>query len=204
MRNLLCLTSAALGFVIALSGIARATEIYTAANGATSFPGQSVGTVGFGESNTDQIGNLSLYNGGSGGAFVNTANNPSIYSFYYAGGNLLIQEEIGNNGIGDAIDVELDKLGSSTSTSPSATLASIAIPFSSGPSSTYTVYDGYLAAGSYAIDSYLALGNATDPNYQINFAVPEPSGMAVLSVGLIGLGYVSQRRRSGAPVASAA
>ncbi len=126
-----------------------------------------------------------------------------IYSFNYGGGYLLIQEQIGNNGHGYAIDVELDSLGSTTSISPSAALASIVIPFSSGPSAAYTLYYGDLAAGSYAIDSYLAVGNVADPNYQINFTVPEPTAMAVLSVGLIGLGYVSQRRR-GASAAAAA
>ena len=209
MRNLLRLSSAALGLVVALGGIARASNItsangiYTGENGATSFPGQFVGTVGFDVGDIEQIGSLSGFNGGSGGAFVNTSSNPSIYSFNYGGGYLLIQEQIGNNGIGDAIDVELDALGSPTSTSPSATLASIAIPFSSGPSAGYTVYYGDLAAGSYAIASYLAVGNVTDPNYQVNFTVPEPTAMAVLSVGLIGLGCVSQRHRGAVGAAAA-
>jgi hypothetical protein len=185
MRNTL-LSLIAVG-VIAVSANASTVvgcTTYASANsnGSQSFPGTYVGTAGTGSGQVCQIGNLSLYNGGSGGAFVNTNNNPSIYEFSWGGGALTLTEQIGNNGIGDAIDAELDSLTSLNSTSPSGVLASITIPFSSGPSSAYTLYSGNLAAGYYAVDTYLAIGNVADPNYQINVqtAVPEPSAMLPL------------------------
>jgi len=148
-------------------------------NGSESFPGTNVGTVGTGSGQVCQIGNLAVYNGGSGGAFVNSGANPSIYELFWGGGALTLTEQIGNNGVGDAIDAELDSLASQNSTSPNGVLASITIPFSSGPSSAYTLYSGNLAAGYYAVNTYLAIGNAVDPNFQINIgsAAPEPSAL---------------------------
>jgi hypothetical protein len=166
-------------------------------NGTTTFPGTYVGAAGTASGQTCQIGDLADYNvSGSGGAFVNTANNPSIYSFYWGGGALTIAEQIGNNGIGDAIDVELDTLASQTSTSRSSVLASINIPFSSGPSGAYDlISDTNLAAGYYAIDTYLATGNVQDPTFQINFSqpVPEPATLALLAGPMLA---VCARRRA--------
>lgn len=180
MRNIFA-SLIAVGVIAASANAAPVAGCTTFAsansNGSQTFPGTYVGSVGTGSSQVCQIGDLSLYNSGSGGAYVNTNNNPSIYEFNWGGGALTITEKIGNNGIGDAIDVELYTLPSLNSTSPGSLLASISIPFSSGPSSTYTLYSGDLAAGYYAVDTYLAIGNAIDPNYQINLAspVPEPS-----------------------------
>jgi hypothetical protein len=157
-------------------------------NGSSSFPGTYVGSVGSGSGQVCQIGNLSLYNGGSGGAYVNSSNNPSIYEINWGGGALTITEQIGNNGIGDAIDVELDTLASLSSQSPSNVLVSISIPFSSGPSSVYTLYNGTLGAGYYAVNTFLATGNAVDPNFQINLSsVPEPSAMFPLLAAFLAL-----------------
>ena len=48
---------------------------------------------------------------------MNTANNPVNYEFNFAGGSALkITGEIGNNGIGDAIDMELLSWDGSTAT----------------------------------------------------------------------------------------
>lgn len=149
-------------------------------NGSESFPGTYVGTMGSEVGQVCQIGDLALYDGGSGGANVNVSRNPSIYEVYWGGGELTITEQIGNNGIGDAIGVDLDSLASQDSTSPASVLATITIPFTSGPSSTYTLFNGDLDTGYYAIDTYLAAGNVIDPNYQINIAstsAPEPSAM---------------------------
>ncbi len=175
------------------------TYASASSNGAQSFPGTNVGTVGTGSGQVCQIGNLSLYNGGTGGAFVNSDNNPSIYEIYWGGGALKITEQIGNNGIGDAIDAELDSLAGVGSTSPSGVLASVSIPFSAGPSSAYTLYNGNLAAGYYAIDTYLAVGNVTDPNYQINIAssVPEPSPMFALLAAFLALPVWLKLRATG-------
>ncbi len=200
---------ASVGFtIVAMSqAIAAVTcspsSTYTCLNGTTTFPGTYVGTVGLGAGNITQIGSLALNNTGTSSAVVNNTSNPSIYSFNWGGGTLLIQEELGNNGIGDAVDAELDTLASSTSTAPSAVLASINIPFTAGPSSEYTVYRGYLAAGFYAVDTYLAINNVTDPAYQINFTVPEPSSIALIVTGFAGMAWIRRRSPSRSPARSA-
>jgi hypothetical protein len=217
--RLLAMAIMGLGLALCASAPAKATLLtctttYESANGTTTFPGTSLGTIGTG---CLQVGG----NGTGAGAIndgppdVNTTISTSIYEFYFTGGTMTVDEAVGNNGIGYNIDVELDSLSGSGSTSPSSTLASIQIPYSSGP--TYdesTVYSGTLAAGWYAVDTYLGTcGNAsecqannsgvTDPDYQLNFvdqdapAAPEPSSIAMLGTGLLALfglaGFVRRR-----------
>jgi hypothetical protein len=173
--------------------------VYTCQNGTTSFPGTFVGTVGTATGDVIQIGSLALYNGGSGGAFVNANHNPSIYSFDWSGGQISITEQIGNNGTGDPIQVQLFSLPSMSSSSPTLpALASITIPFSSGPSATFTLDSVVLGAGYYAIETSLSTVSVEDPNYQINFAVPtpEPSTLAILGTALGVAGLVGRRRRA--------
>jgi hypothetical protein len=213
MRNIL-FSLMAVGVIATSAGAVTVAPCSTYAtsnsNGSTSFPGTNVGTLGTGSGQVCQIGNLSAYNGGSGGAFVNNANNPSIYEFYWAGGALTLTEQIGNNGIGDAIDAALDSLAAQNSTSSTSVVNTITIPYSSGPSSAYTLYSGSLTAGYYAIDTYLATGNTQDPNYQINLtsagsssasSVPEPSALFPLFAAFLAVLVWSQRTKLRASLA---
>jgi hypothetical protein len=183
----------------------------TSTEGAGTFPGTSVGTVGCGSTDVGQIGNITLYNSGSGGAFVNGSHNPVNYEFYFAGGSdLTVTAQIGNNGIGDAIDMELLSWNGTTAT----LLNSIHIPFSSGPSLTYTLDSADpLGAGDYIISTFLAVGNVTDPNYQVNFSLsqltgagpgetPIPGALSLFASGLGGLGLLGWRRKRKAAISA--
>ena len=178
------------------------SPIYTCLNGTETLPGTNVGTVGTAAGDVDQIGDITLYNGGTGGAFVNPTHNPSIYEFAWGGGTLDIEEEIGNNGTETAgIDVELaleaTGLSVQANGSLSADIASIHIPYSSGPSDFYTVFNGNLAAGNYALDTYGGT-ISVDPNYQVNFytnSVPEPTSLAIFGTALLGFSVINRRRK---------
>ncbi|MGC2199820.1 MAG: PEP-CTERM sorting domain-containing protein [Stellaceae bacterium] len=178
------------------------SPIYTCLNGTKTLPGTNVGTVGTAAGDVDQIGSLANYNGGSGGAFVNPTNNPSIYEFSWGGGALDIEEEIGNNGTEtNGLDVELALEGNGLAVesdgSLSSNIASIHIPYSSGPSGFYTVFNDNLAAGNYALDTYGGT-ISVDPNYQVNFSassVPEPTSLAIFGTALLGFNVIRRRRK---------
>lgn len=89
---------------------------------------------------------------------------------------------------------------------PGTQINSIQIPFSSGPSLVYTLlFNANLVAGYYAIETQLAINNAVDPNYQINFSfsalnnvlaqTPLPATLPLFASGLGGFGLLSWRRR---------
>ncbi len=195
----------------ALAASCSGAVIYAGAGstteGTTTLPGTDVGTVGCGATDIGQIGNITQYNSGTGGAYVNTSNNPDNYEFYFAGGSALtITGQIGNNGVGDAIDMELLSWNSMTDTATE--LESIQIPFTSGKSLTYTLAsDDPLSAGDYIISTYLAVGNVTDPNYQVNFALsqtPLPATLPLFAssgLGLIGL-LVRRKKRKASVIAA--
>jgi hypothetical protein len=197
---------ASLGFAgqASASAVLCSTHALATYDGSPNLPGTYVGTVGFVAGDVCQIGDIGLYNGGTGGALVNSANNPSDYEFYWGGGALEIQEEIGNNGTAlSGIDVELDSLASQSSTAISATLASIFIPYTSGKSGEYLLYNEDLGAGYYTLSTYLAGNGIGDPNYQANFSVgtadpvPEPSALALMATALIGFAGFARRRTKG-------
>jgi hypothetical protein len=139
----------------------------------------------------------------STGSFVNNASPVSIYSFFWRGGTLTIQEELGNNGIGRGVDVTLDPLGSPVSTAPGAALASILIPFQSGPTSLFTLIDHLsLAQGYYAIENAID-PTLPDPTFQIDFSfgaavsvVPEPDTLLLLAAPFSLLVLSRRKRRS--------
>ena len=180
-------------------GLASATTCtgqYNTSNGTTTLPGTDIGTVASG----CEIGPFDAAHGANGNqATVNVTNNPSIYQFNWGGGNLTIQEELGNNGIGYNINVELGLISAVTLNSDgslSSPLASITIPYQSGPGApVYVIQNMSLVAGNYALDTYLGTcavsscthdGSLVDPQYQVLFtpvAVPAP----VVGAGLPGV-----------------
>jgi hypothetical protein len=182
---------------------------YNAANGTTSTPGTNIGTVAAG----CEIGPFNATFGANGNAAtVNTSGaSPSIYEFTWTGGNLTIEEMLGNNGIGHNINVEL---GLATDTvnangTLSSALYSTTIAYQSGPttSPTYIIDDVDLAAGTYSLDTYLGTcatgdcsgGTSTDPQYQVLFspvsATPLPAALPLFASGLGIVGFVARRRK---------
>jgi len=191
------------------------TGQYNAANGGTTIAtATSIGTVGAG----CMIGPFSASGGSNGNAAtVSNAANPSIYQFDWGGGVLSIQEELGNNGIGYDIFVELGLKSAATLNADSSlnpALASITIAYQSGPGApVYVIQNLNLAAGTYVLDTYLGTcahspcttdKSIDDPQYQVLFtpgaATPLPAAlpMFVAGAGLIGglAGYRKRRKDS--------
>jgi hypothetical protein len=181
--------------------VSTCTSEYNTSNGGTSLAdATNIGTVAPG----CEIGPFSTSGGSNGNvATVNDTDNPSIYKFTWTGGNLTIGEELGNNGIGNNIDVELGLLSAvtlNTNGSLSGTgVVSTDIPFQSGPGAPVDIIDAmYLASGTYVLDTYLGTcgpgqtcsnsGSSTDPQYQVGFtplaATPLPAALPLFVSGL--------------------
>jgi len=191
---------------------------YNTSNGGTTLAtATNIGTLAAG----CEIGPFSATLGANGNAAtVNSSGaNPSIYEFTWGGGNLTIEEMLGNNGIGYNIDVELGLLSAVTvnTTGPSVGslsgtgVVSTSIAYQSGPttSPTYVINDVNLAAGTYVLDTFLGTcgqgqscsgsGSSTDPQYQVLFSdppsTPLPAAMPLFASGLGAMGLFGWRRK---------
>jgi len=211
--RILCLAVVASVALLAVGGgqalaSSTCTSEYTGSNGGTTISGATViGAVceiGPYFSSTNGVGtNLS-----GTPASVNTSANPSIYEFTWGGGDLTILETLGNNGIGNNINIELglssDTLNSNNTLS--SAISSVSIPYQSGPTTTGTyVLDNYdLAAGTYVLDTYLGSGGgggtSTDPDYAVGFSsilttTPLPATLPLFAGGLGAMGLLGRRRK---------
>lgn len=181
---------------------------FTGSNGTTALPGTDIGTVQSG----CEIGPFVSTGSGTGAgtnlsgtpASVSGSHDPSLYQFEWNGGNLTIEELLGNNGTGDNIYVELglasDTLNSNDTLS--APLATASIADQSGPTTTatYIITDMYLAAGTYVLDNYLGNSESeSDPNYAVLFtpvsATPLPATLPLFVGGLGAMGLLGSRRK---------
>lgn len=194
----------------AFAASACAGNEYTTSNGTTGSPFTDIGTVG---SPCLEIGPFSTSGGNNNGpGYVSypygSKNDPSIYQFEWGGGVLEIQEEVGNNGADTNIDVELGLLSGNTVNSDGSLASYIVSTYIAyGSSAPIVVYDAYLAAGTYLLDTYLGTcevpgsncttgENPTDPEYQALFTTtPLPAALPMFVGGLGIFGLVSRRRK---------
>jgi hypothetical protein len=201
---------------------ATCSSEYNTSNGTTTLPGRDIGTVQagceIGPFDPNGTGNL-----GNTVAVVNTSGaNPSIYQFEWTGGTLTIEEDLGNNGSGHYIDVELAASGVTLNSdgSLSSYLVSTSFPYSSGgpPQGPLDILLSYnLPQGTYELDTFLGScisqsgcsgGSPTDPNYAVLFdppsATPLPAALPLFAggLGLLGLFGGRKKRKSARTVAA--
>jgi hypothetical protein len=178
---------------------------YTGSNGTGSAPYTNIGTVQSG----CEIGPFIADEGGGtnlGGtpASVSSSKNPSIYQFEWAGGNLTIEELLGNNGSG-TIGVQVGLLSnglSSNNITLNSPISSVTITGNPSSAPSYVMNNINLAAGTYLLDNYLE--SSVDPNYAVLFApvssTPLPAALPLFAGGLSALGLLGWRRKRKAAV----
>jgi hypothetical protein len=177
MVGAICLAHGALA--APCSGIYHGLGTAGQANGTQTLPGTDVGTAQAG----CQIGDLATNNVSGTGVFLSPTATPSIFQFEWGGGNLEIQEKLGNNGtLPDHVDVELGLAANTLNLNGSLSSYIASIHFSSSFSSQ-TLYNGSLAAGTYVIDTYSGT-LAEDPTYQVNFTPGHHRSRASLACDL--------------------
>ena len=199
----------AVSAAVLAGGIERASAItatcsgeYTTANGTETSPFTDIGTVQSG----CEIGPFVADEGGGTNltgtpATVGTSPkpNPSIYQFEWTGGNLTIEELLGNNGSGSiGVQVGLASNGlSSNNITLSSPLASVALTGNPSSAPSYVINNMNLAAGTYLLDNYLE--SSIDPNYAVLFApvssTPLPAALPLFAGGLGALGLLGWRRK---------
>jgi hypothetical protein len=182
------------------SRIASAGHLCDTANGTETSPFTHIGTVQSG----CEIGPFVADEGGGTNltgtpATVGTKPNPSIYQFEWTGGNLTIEELLGNNGSGRiGVQVGLASNGlSSNNITLSSPLASVALTGNPSSAPSYVINNMNLAAGTYLLDNYLE--SSIDPNYAVLFApvssTPLPAALPLFAGGLGALGLLGWRRK---------
>jgi hypothetical protein len=185
---------------------------YSAANGGqTLATATNIGMVAAGCEIGPFVGNAGTGNL-STTTFVNDSTTRSIYEFTWNGGALTIEEALGNNGIGNNVNVELGLLSAVTLNSNGSLsgtgVVSTSLPYASGPSGPYDIIDAVnLTAGTYVLDTYLGScalescsnsGTSTDPNYAVLFspvATPLPAAFPLFATGFGALGLLEWRRK---------
>ena len=124
--------------------------------------------------------------------------NPSIYQFEWTGGNLTIEELLGNNGSGSiGVQVGLASNGlSSDNITLNSPLASVALTGNPSSAPSYVINNMNLAAGTYLLDNYLKQHRSQlRGSFAPVSSTPLPAALPLFAGGLGALGLLGWRRK---------